>query len=261
MTLSRNIQAKIQEVTAKAPSLKKGDYSPEAGFKFVGIDQFYEEVASLANSIGLNWLTVEEGVELVPLADQVIVLQKFRVDLFDADSGDVAEGAFKLTIPAPFSDAQTAGISLSYLDKCFMRATFKVVTGEKDADHLAKKKPAKVPAKSQEPVQDEVEEEPVQQKKLRGRPPKAAQAEEDSPPWEDQGKPETVNEFKAIADGLLQRLEKLSTTEELDQFRVDEEGQINQLKKAKGDPEADKQMDRVQREYKAMYDAAEKEES
>lgn len=257
MTISRNIQQKVVEVTDKAPSLKKTERNDDARFNFVGIDGFYEQIARLANDLGLNWATVEEGIELMPLADgQLVVAQKFRFDLFDSEFGDVAEGYSRLTIISPFSDAQTAGISLSYADKAFMRSAFKVVTGEKDADHMAKPRGRKVEAKPeprqerpQEPKEARQAEEkakPPPEKKAAQKPAKAAEAA--SPATEGA-------EAKAIVDSLISKLNEVTDTAGLDQFRIDEQGDLTRIKNLAAESEAAAaELDRVQALYREMYD-------
>lgn len=236
MPITKSMLEKIKQITDEAPSLKKGERNEGAGFNFVGIDTFYERVARLANDIGLNWVNVEEGIEIIPIGDQVIVLQKFRLDLFDTETGDVAEGFFKLTVPAPFSDAQTAGISLSYFDKAFMRSTFKVVTGEKDADHMAKPRD-KAPPKKQEPRQEVPESKP-EPKAMKS---KEADSERPDPseqkPKGKPGRPKKAeqpasNEWEIIADRLIERIEECESSSDLAQFRIDEQGDINTLKAA-----------------------------
>lgn len=239
MPITKSMLEKIKIVTDAAPSLKKGERNEGAGFNFVGIDVFYEKVARMANDVGLNWVNVEEGIEIIPFPDQVIVLQKFRLDLLDTETGDVAEGFFRLTIPAPFSDAQTAGISLSYFDKAFMRSTFKVVTGEKDADHMARPRD-KAPSKKQEPRQavspipkvEKVDEKPAEsaepsEQKPKGKPGRPKKEEQPA-----------SNEWEIIADRLIERIEECESSSDLAQFRIDEQGDINKLKAASETSEA-----------------------
>lgn len=280
MTVSLSILQKIGEVTDQVPSLKKTERNDDARFNFVSIDVFYDQVARLANEIGLNWITVEEGIEIIPLPDgQLVVAQKFRFDLFDYTTGDFAEGYSRLTIPAPFSDAQTAGISLSYADKAFMRTAFKVVTGEKDADHYAKPRQKKAEAQApresnarQEPRQEQPQEpkearqadpapEPKVDKKKPGRP---AKAKEEASLAAAEG-----SEYRAIADRLITLLDEIENeagdepdadqkkdaAARLAQFRVDEQGEINALKTAAANnPAAEAEKQRVQEKYSELYD-------
>lgn len=251
MTISQAIQQKVLAVSRQAPSLRKGDRNNDAGFSFVSIDDYYEQVASLAADLGLGWTVVEEGIDIVPIDDKTIVLQKFRVDVFETQTGAVAEGYFKLTIPAPFSDAQTAGISVSYLDKCFMRSAFKIVTGEKDADHMAKGR-AKPPPKSAERQSEVQRAEPK---------PKAKPAEAETKPDNSGAGPASdLAAIKAISARMLEALDAANSIADLDQFRLDEQGDLNKLKAAaKGSKDADLELQLVQKKYKSLYDAYEAE--
>lgn len=267
MTLTPAMVRKIAAVQAAAPSLKKGERNEGAGFNFVSIDSFYEKIASLALENGLTWVNKEEGIELVPLPDgQLVVAQKFSASLLDTEDGTVADDFFRLTVPAPFSDAQTAGISLSYFDKALMRATFKVVTGEKDADHMAKPrgktaKPSKaeVSATNAADPLPELEDETGAESKPEKAVKKATKIEkakaEDAPPWEGDEAEDKSAEWKAIGDALMAKLNKCKTAADLEQFRVDEQGEINKLKvAAKTDADADAEKERVQKLFSAKYD-------
>ncbi len=240
--VSQAIQQKILAVSRQAPSLRKTERNSDAGFSFVSIDDFYEQVASLATDIGLGWTIVEEGIDIVNVDGQSAIFQKFRVDVYETQTGSFAEGYFRLTIPAPFSGAQTAGISVSYLDKCFMRSAFKIVTGEKDADHMAKKRD-KAPQKPAET--DKVEAKPKADPKVKaaGKPAKA-----EGPASDEAG-------YKAIADRLIEILNDIGDEAGLDQFRTDEQGEINKLKAAAETSEAAAaEKDRVQARYSELYD-------
>lgn len=267
MSLTPAMVRKIAAVQAAAPSLKKGERNEGAGFNFVGIDTFYEKIAALALEHGLIWKTVEEGIELMPThTGELVCAQKFRFDLMDAETGDVDEGYSHLTILAPFSDAQTAGISLSYADKAFMRSAFKIVTGEKDADHMAKPRGRSAPPQPSKAevaqnnaadplpeLEDEPKAEEPKPEKVKGGA-KAAKAE-DTPPWEGDEAEDKSAEWKAIGDALMAKLNKCKTAADLEQFRVDEQGEINKLKVAsKTDADADEQKERVQKLFSAKYE-------
>lgn len=255
------IQRKMVAAALAAPSLKKEERNNEAKFNFVGIDRFYSDVAKVLHDMGIGWKTVEVGIDLIPHAYQqeMIVLQKFRFDVWDSESGEYQEGYSFLTIPAPFSDAQTAGISLSYADKAFLRTSLKIVTGEKDADHFAKAKgkPNKAEvaqANTDDPLpeldessKDAKQAEPETKKKPTTR-------KTDKPAAEAAGEAAS-DQFAVIADRLLDLISGLESASECEQFRVDQQGDINVLKTAaKTNPEAEKQKNRVQEAYSAKYD-------
>ncbi len=255
MTLTPAMVKKIAAVQAAAPSLKKGERNEGAGFNFVGIDTFYEQVASVALEKGLTWVAVEDGIELVPMpTGELVVCQKFHANLLDTEDGTVAEDFFRLTVPAPFSDAQTAGISVSYFDKALMRSVFKVVTGEKDADHMAKKKGQKAPPAEPLPeLEDESDTQDAKdaQKKKPGRPPKAKEEKAEVAKL-DEPKADEPN-WEAISEFLLERLDECESAGDLEAFRNDQAGEINKLKKGAAESEdADTELQKVQNKFKTL---------
>lgn len=119
------------------PSLKKSETNAHGNYNFVSIDAYYETVAKIANDHGLTWRVREANSEIIELAGRQgvtnAVRTRYHVDVMH-ESGETVEGFFTATITHPLQGAQTAGSSMSYLDKLFMRTTFSVVTGETDAD-------------------------------------------------------------------------------------------------------------------------------
>lgn len=123
---------------AKAmPNLRKGDRNDHGSYSYVSIDDYYEKAAKVVVDAGLTWKIRETNCETFEVQGrsrlETAVRTTYEVDLMH-ESGDLNEGFFKATITHPLQGAQTAGSSLSYLDKLFLRTTFHIVTGEKDAD-------------------------------------------------------------------------------------------------------------------------------
>lgn len=123
---------------AKAmPNLRKGDQNAHGGYSYVSIDDYYEKAAKVVTDAGLTWKIRETNCETLEVQGrsrlETAVRTTYEVDLMH-ESGDVVPAFFKATITHPLQGAQTAGSSMSYLDKLFLRTTFHIVTGEKDAD-------------------------------------------------------------------------------------------------------------------------------
>lgn len=131
MTVS--IVKKIAMISAKLPSLKKEDENKFQKYKFVSIDDYYEKVASQITAGGVFWVTTELSSIVHELENSVIIITKYEFNVFDTED-DENSIVIHLSVAHPFQGAQTAGSSLSYADKLFMRSVFKVVTGEQDAD-------------------------------------------------------------------------------------------------------------------------------
>lgn len=123
---------------AKAmPNLRKGEQNAHGGYAYVSIDDYYEKAAKVVTDAGLTWKIREINCETFEVQGrsrlETAVRTTYEVDLMH-EAGDLVEGFFRATITHPLQGAQTAGSSLSYLDKLFLRTTFHIVTGEKDAD-------------------------------------------------------------------------------------------------------------------------------
>lgn len=132
-----NLIKAILKTKADLPSLAKGDRNQHGNYSYVSIDKFYEGVASKASENGITWRIREESCEPFSAptnrGEQLCFKTVYVVDVMHV-SGEEAPGFFRATVIHPFQGAQTAGSSLSYFDKLFMRTTFSVVTGEQDAD-------------------------------------------------------------------------------------------------------------------------------
>lgn len=148
----------ILKTIEQVPNLRKGDRNPHGGYNYVSIDDYYEQVAKIAASNGITWKAREVSSEIITLGEKadkrgvmspVFALKtKYEFDVLvraereTTKEGELVraaytsahEGFFSCTILHPLQGAQTAGSSLSYADKLFMRTVFKVVTGEGDAD-------------------------------------------------------------------------------------------------------------------------------
>lgn len=132
------IPERILALSLAAPILKKNDHNGDAGFNFVSIDDYYEIIARMCVEFGLSWRVSEDSFELLDSPGGQLVRATYSFHVFTESHEDY--DSTKISVVMPFSDAQTTGIAMSYAEKIFMRTTFKVVTGEKDADSLAKPK-------------------------------------------------------------------------------------------------------------------------
>ena len=114
------------------PDLRKGDRNAHGNYAYVSIDAYYEHAASVVTANGLTWKIRELSSEILELGKGA-VKTAYSVDVIH-EEGEVWMDFFQATVIHPIQGAQTAGSSLSYLDKLFLRTTFSIVTGEKDAD-------------------------------------------------------------------------------------------------------------------------------
>ena len=119
------------------PHLRKTEQNAHGNYAYVSIDDFYEKAAKVVTANGLTWHINEISAQVIELQGRSGVtnamVTNYEVGLIHK-SGEHWPAFFKATITHPLQGAQTAGSSMSYLDKLFLRTTFSIVTGEKDAD-------------------------------------------------------------------------------------------------------------------------------
>lgn len=127
--LAKIVQA-IQAVIIALPKLEKTERNNHANYSYASIDDFYEIVAKTAAKKGLNWVGREIAHEIK--GETAAVTFSFRLYFKD---GSVIDDFFQITIYHPLRGPQMSGSVASYADKVFMRQTYKVQTGEPDADH------------------------------------------------------------------------------------------------------------------------------
>lgn len=128
--IAKAILATIKGVT----SLGKTGTNTYQKYKYAPIDAYYESVPRVAAEHGLFWRFNEEGWEIIPnLGKEGAVRVTYVFELLHS-SGERFENYTRFTIVHPLQGAQTAGAAASYAEKLMMRTTFKVVTGEPDAD-------------------------------------------------------------------------------------------------------------------------------
>lgn len=146
----QKIMNAIMAVTDKVESLAKANKNDFGRYQYVNIDQFYSATKKVSVKAGLHWHLQERGVEFNDKPNErgkvvVYTTWKFAVHLFATDADGTASWMDydTVTVDLPHSGPQTTGIARSYAEKVMMRSTFKMVTGEPDADYMA---PAQVPA-------------------------------------------------------------------------------------------------------------------
>lgn len=132
--MSSEINKAVIAVTRDIGTLGKAAVNPHGGYKYVSIDRFYESVGVAAAKHGLSWTLIEDAFAIHPGVGKTGMVQvTYRVRMMH-ESGAVMEDFSKLSIIHPIQGAQTVGSAMSYADKVFQRQTFKVATGEEDAD-------------------------------------------------------------------------------------------------------------------------------
>lgn len=127
------VVASLTKAALAMPKLRKDDRNAHGGYNYVSVDDFYDQVASVAHGEGLFWSISEQEFEIATVNGKDIYQAKFSVTLLHVNGYKFPE-FFSCTILHPMQGAQTAGSALSYAAKMFLRNTFAIVTGEADAD-------------------------------------------------------------------------------------------------------------------------------
>lgn len=128
----------ILSATKKITRLTKNDSNEADSYSFVGIDDYYEQVAlKIAKEEGLIW-HLAEMPELEQRFQDVYqdwhIRKVFEVTI---ELGDQDRSGYRFSVVSvtmPYDGATNTGKMLSYADKAFMRQLFKIPTGEPDVD-------------------------------------------------------------------------------------------------------------------------------
>ena len=131
----------------------KDERNPHANFAYVSIDKFYATIPAKMREAGLWWTVreVEASMQYVMQGDKqptckfvyefdLLFRPEIRSDRGVPDPnqnmGGVVPAIDKITIFIQRQGAQTSGAARSYAEKLFMRHLLKIVTGEKDDQHM-----------------------------------------------------------------------------------------------------------------------------
>lgn len=136
MPAPKEIIEAIKKVRGEVGSIKHDASNPHGEYTYVSIDRYYEKVGKAVTAAGLIWRTREVAFDIIDNVakdkTRAHVKAKFAYDLYHGATEFL--DYMTVTIISPVDGAQTTGQVYSYADKVFMRVTFCVVTGEKDAD-------------------------------------------------------------------------------------------------------------------------------
>ena len=115
--------------------MAKDEKNQYGGWKYAGIDQYYEKVAPIALANGIHWVVNLDNYQRIRSLDgeKEVYLIDVSVDLYYSD-GTVIIGYQHFPMESPLMGAHTTGSVVSYADKVFMRSVFKIASGEGDAE-------------------------------------------------------------------------------------------------------------------------------
>lgn len=146
------IAQKIVKAIKLTKKLNKTEKSEYGDYAFVSIDDYYEQVALvIARDVGLSWMLSEEPSmeeRFQDVSQDIQIRKVFRTILITEDGDSMQAGGY-ITVSMPYEGATTAGKMLSYAEKAFMRRTFKIPTGDAEAEDS---KPPARSERSQQPA-------------------------------------------------------------------------------------------------------------
>lgn len=131
----------IVAVKKQVRSLGKDQENKFARFRYVSVDQFYAEIGQLMAAEGLFVVTDETSIiterretsnDQGQVKAAVWITAAYELMLFHESGAEY--GPIHRTIMVQATGPQAFGAGMSYVEKYFLRALFKVPTGEEDAD-------------------------------------------------------------------------------------------------------------------------------
>lgn len=131
------IASSIHEVQTLVKQLVHDSKNDYANYKYVSIDAYYEAVRPWLNTAGLTIIPNELESQISPDGRTLKMTFEF---IFIHKSGATWLTPIKRTVYLPYTGAQSCGSALSYAEKFILRTTFKIPTGEYDAEQDAEHK-------------------------------------------------------------------------------------------------------------------------
>lgn len=127
------IATALLAASTEMPTLAKAARNQHSDYSYVPIDDFYRVVPQIARKYGLTWRIRETAWSHAEIGKHGAIAFTYHFDVIHV-SGTILVDYASFTIVHPVQGAQTSGSAASYAEKLFMRTTFKLVTGEPDAD-------------------------------------------------------------------------------------------------------------------------------
>lgn len=139
------IATSIVAVMGEIKPLTKDGENKFQKYNYVSVDQFYDLVGGLMSKHGIFIVPFEASVEVSSRSttdDRGVTKEStwlFAVyDIFVYHKAGVKFGPVRRSIQVPAAGAQSFASAQSFVEKYFLRALFKIPTGEPDSDASAK---------------------------------------------------------------------------------------------------------------------------
>ncbi len=134
----------IVKVMGEVKKLGKDADNKHGGYKYVSVDQFFDQIGALMHGAGI-FVLVDEPESETASRETTDGYGKVKVsnwltshyDIWIFHDSGAHFGPIKRTIQVPATGPQSYGSAISYVEKYFLRSLFKIPTGEQDADAVA----------------------------------------------------------------------------------------------------------------------------
>ena len=131
----------IVKVMGEVKKLGKDADNKHGGYKYVSVDQFFDQIGALMHGAGI-FVVVDETACETASRETVDAYGKVKVSNWLTSHYDISIfhdsgaqfGPIKRTIQVQSTGPQSYGSAISYVEKYFLRSLFKIPTGEQDAD-------------------------------------------------------------------------------------------------------------------------------
>lgn len=131
----------IVKVMGEVKKLGKDADNKHGGYKYVSVDQFFDQIGALMHGAGIFVVVDETSCETAS-RETVDGYGKVKVSNWLTSHYDISIfhdsgaqfGPIKRTIQVQATGPQSYGSAISYVEKYFLRSLFKIPTGEQDAD-------------------------------------------------------------------------------------------------------------------------------
>ena len=131
----------VVKVMGEVKKLGKDDTNKHGGYKYVSVDQFFDQVGKLMAEAGI-FVLVHEADSNIDVRETTDSYGKQKAsawlstayDVFLVHESGVMHGPLRRHQQVSATGPQSYGASEAYVEKYFLRNLFKIPTGEADAD-------------------------------------------------------------------------------------------------------------------------------
>lgn len=138
-----SIAAAVVAVMGKVRQLGYDENNKFAGYRYVSVDKFYDTIRPLLSDAGLIILIDEVDTEVKKAEGEKSAWLFVRYHIWLASKDGDVYGPLNRSLSVPATGPQAYGSAQSYVEKQFLRALFKVPTGDDDEVEAIDNRPAR----------------------------------------------------------------------------------------------------------------------